>query len=191
MIKLNSFFFYKLWTTMFLISIVGCKPSTIPTSIPEQTDEIDPYSFDNYQPNTFENIIDTISQEGLLQNLKNKDLYLETGLKYQFLSVVHGTYAGECQNIPEVRLMMIETWTSGVFGVLPAEVDKQYLYKEQCLFTENSTKYWLPVQNILIPYIQKELSIDNEVSLYILWLGASKIDGVIDYVFLINNIKNQ
>ena len=171
------------------IAITGCILSSENPEIATPTTETHPYSWDIYRPNTLENLIDTISQKDDIQNLKNNDIYLETSPEYQFLSIVHVDYTGDCRSILDVRLTMIQLWM-GSFGISSIEeVEEQYLYENGCLYLENSTEYWLPIQNLLLPYIQTEITAGDEVYLYVLWMGVSKIDDSFDYVFLINQFN--
>jgi len=181
--------------------IVACRLTTavspspdvlsVPTAPVEHLPQVDlasDYAWENYQPNSIENMLAQVAEEALVENLQNNQLYIETSPAYQFLSTVDVSYSGTCHAIPETRLLMIQQWM-GIFGVSSIEeVEKKYLFEKECLFAEGAAEYWLPVQNLLLPYIQDSFTAGDELKLFVVWMGASKVNGVLDHVILINNI---
>lgn len=63
------------------------------------------------------------------------------------------------------------------------------LFETELLFKENGVEYWLPVQKQVIPYFAQELKKGDQVTLFLIWIGAYKNAGSWDWVFLVNEFE--
>ncbi|MCE9646699.1 MAG: hypothetical protein K8S20_11935 [Chloroflexi bacterium] len=61
--------------------------------------------------------------------------------------------------------------------------------KHECLFAEGTAEYWMPIQEPLLPDLQKEAVNGSVVDLFIRWLGANRDTQEIDWVFWISNFR--
>jgi hypothetical protein len=85
------------------------------------------------------------------------------------------------------KLAFIVDWATSVSAQMSRE-QVAALFRSEGLFREDSTEYWLPVQSQLIPYMKEELRVGDEVTLYLVWIGALKSSSAeLDRVFLVNN----
>src|SRR5512138_3214766 len=106
--------------------------STAPVEGIPTVDLASDYAWENYRPNSIENILDQVAEAALVENLQNNQIYIETSPAYQFLSTVDVSYSGECHAIPETRLRLIQQGMR-IFGVSSIEeVEKKYLYEKEC-----------------------------------------------------------
>jgi hypothetical protein len=57
------------------------------------------------------------------------------------------------------------------------------------LFLEGAAEHWLPVQKKLLPFFEKEVKKGEEVTLYAEWVGAKKIGGKWEWVFMVHEFQ--
>jgi hypothetical protein len=72
------------------------------------------------------------------------------------------------------------------FNVDPKVIEK---YDTEILFTEGDDEYWLPVQKGLIPFFEKEVKPSSDVIIYAEWVGAKKIEGQWNWIFMVNEFQ--
>jgi len=128
--------------------------------------------WDDYKNNT-------ISK--MLQNHENAN----EGLDYLFMPGLpfktKVRYLASTRNISDERIDFISKWvkTHGLSQKLLKS------YSKEILFEENNVKIWLPIQDVLIPYLRREVPVEEEVVLFVVLAGAKKND----WVFLINEFN--
>jgi hypothetical protein len=85
-----------------------------------------------------------------------------------------------------MKLIVITTWLSS-FAPQLSDDQRNELFRTEGKFLEDGVEYWLPVQSQLIPYMQDELTIKDEVTLLLVWAGMTKFDDQLEWIFLVNN----
>jgi hypothetical protein len=159
-----------------------------PTSIPKPTNTPAKSAWDRYLPRTMTEIIVIINPEGELDTLAENELYVEMGLDYQCPSSVQMIYSGEFREVIDPRYAVIVIWLD-TFAPQLTTSEREELFETEALFTENGKEYWLPVQKPLIKIMKEELEPGDEVTLFLLWVGATKVEDETDYAFLVNAFK--
>jgi hypothetical protein len=142
-------------------------------------------SWERYAPRTLAEIVEETASFLDAGSSDQTAMYLEVDPQYQFPSQVSVIYTGEFRDTSLQRLGLIGIW-AGSTGVGTAE-GLMDIFAQEMLVTEGESEYWLPVQTQLIPYMEDELTAGDEVTLFILWLGAIMQSGEIDRVYLVNN----
>lgn len=88
-------------------------------------------------------------------------------------------HAGIFWNIsgnPRGRKFLIKAW-SGLFGTERGAQMLEILQHE-VLLIENEQEYWIPVQEPLIPFMEDELTINEPIIVFIIWVGTSFLESV-------------
>ncbi|MEJ2571253.1 MAG: hypothetical protein P8Y98_12000 [Anaerolineales bacterium] len=186
-----------------LILLAGCGPSAAvratqtadsstataeqwtPTPTETKTPTPPPSTFERYVPRTMGEIVAAIQDSNDIEILQNNEVYLEMGPEYQLPSVVKMTFVGEYREVTDPRSMMIRLWLNAFAPQLTPEQQEQ-IFAREVLFSQDGVEYWLPVQAQLIDYMEVELQPGDEVSLWLIWIGASKSNDELDLVFLVN-----
>lgn len=132
-----------------------------------------------YQPRTLSQIIKQNSQGVADVNVGTYELINADGLP----SRVTVTYTGKSRKIDSKRKAFISLWSEALHS------DITGLFEEDFLFVEDSVKYWLLVHKELIPRFKQELKKGERVVLLLLWIGARKEKGQVDWIFLVNHFE--
>jgi hypothetical protein len=135
-------------------------------------------SWDNYKPRTLNEIIKRHSHPEAFK----VDSFLTANT---FPSQVKVTYTGTSRKIPVAKKAHISDWVK----MFKADMGLVDLFETELLFIENSVEYWLPVQKQVIPYFEQELKKGETVTLFTIWIGAKKIEGKWNWVFLVNEFE--
>ncbi|MDX6710135.1 MAG: hypothetical protein QOH96_1151, partial [Blastocatellia bacterium] len=139
--------------------------------------------YEDYVPRTIRQIIQEHSDLKILS--KNNLSMLLTG--DTFSSRVKAVYTGQSRKIsPEKKQHLDMLVTS--FNVDQKIIDQ---YGTEFLFLEGTTEHWLPVQARLIPMFGKELKKGEQVTLYTEWVGAKKIGGKWEWIFMVHEFQKQ
>jgi hypothetical protein len=66
-------------------------------------------------------------------------------------------------------------------------------FMTEMLFIENGVEFWLPVQNVLLPYLRKELRKGESVTVFADWIGITypRQGGKRTHVFLVNEFEKS
>jgi hypothetical protein len=83
------------------------------------------------------------------------------------------------------RKELIERWGEA-FNINPHIIQ---IFQYEMLFLEDSTEYWLPVQNQLLPLFQKELKKGDKVDLFVMAIGTLTYPDKTDWVFIVNEFR--
>lgn len=135
--------------------------------------------FERYKPRTLGEIIKAHSDPQVLER-SNMLLTGDT-----FPSKVKVIYTGESRKIAPARKQHLDMLVTS-FNVDPKVID---LYGTEMLFTEGGEEHWLPVQKKLIPFFEKELKKGEAVILYAEWVGAKKIGGTWEWIFIVQEFQ--
>src|SRR5262245_48894292 len=134
-----------------------------------------------YEPRTLNQIIEEHSKAAVDEKAQIHLLFSAE----LFPSRVKVTYTGEVRKISATRKQFIADWAK----TRQLSKDLVALFDEELLFKEGKVEYWLPVQQQVIPYFQKELKVGDSVELYLIWIGARRELGVTDWIFLVNEFE--
>jgi hypothetical protein len=146
-------------------------------------------TWDRYEPRTLAEIIEIT--DPFFENAPAAETYYaEILAEYHYPSQVKMIYSGEFREISDKRKLVIWSASTGNMGVEKGE-ELYNRFTQEVRFTENGVDYWMPVQDPpLIPYMKEELSSGDEVTLFVIWLGAVwGPDGSVDRVFVVNEFK--
>lgn len=135
--------------------------------------------FERYVPRTLREIISSHSDPKTIDRAN----VLMTG--DTFPSRVKVTYTGSPRKISPGKKQHMDLL------VTTSDVDPKVisLYETEMLFLEGAAEHWLLVQKALIPFFEKELTKGEEVVLYAEWVGAKKMDGKWEWVFIVNEFQ--
>lgn len=138
-----------------------------------------------YQPRTLSQIIKQNAQRvtDIDGGTSSYSLLNADGLP----SKVIVTFAGKSRKTPPEIKEFISEWEQA----LSLEQEITDLFDEEVLFVEDSVEYWLPVQKAIIPTIKQRIRKGEKVELLLLWIGARKKAGKVDWVFLVNGLEKQ
>ncbi len=80
------------------------------------------------------------------------------------------------------RRFLVEMWgkSSGMDTAMLAKT-----YKKEIQVRENSKTYWLPVQEILVSYLKKDVKKNGEVMLFMVFIGTTGEHPI----FLVNEFR--
>jgi hypothetical protein len=119
---------------------------------------------------------------------KDSTFYIEPAPKYQFPAQVQVQYTGQFRPIPEKRATLISYWIKATDPEQAEEVVA--MFDTEALFIADTIEYWFPVQRQLIPYLEAELQEGDNVTVFLLWIGALVDQGEFDRVFLMNEFRH-
>jgi hypothetical protein len=100
-------------------------------------------------------------------------------------SVIRLTYTGEVRPVGETRTKFIEMWATATAN----QKELHKLYRREFLFKEGNDEYWLPVQEPVTKYFEKELKNGDLVDLYMVRPGGVKTGDKVDWVFLVEEFQ--
>lgn len=100
-------------------------------------------------------------------------------------SVIRLTYTGEVRAVGEMRQKLIENWSK----LYSQRKDYYKLFEREFLFKEGADEYWLPVQEPVTKYFDKELKKGELVDLYLVRPGGVKSGEKVDWVFLVEEFQ--
>ena len=137
--------------------------------------------YERYRPRTLSEIISEHSDSKILQ--KNEGSMILTG--DTFPSKVRAIYTGESRKISSAKKQHLDMLVTS-FNVSPKVIEQ---YGTEMRFMEGEDEHWLPVQAGLIPFFEKELKKGEEVILYAEWVGAKKVGGKWEWVFIVQEFQ--
>jgi len=140
------------------------------------------FNYDSYSSNTISNILKMHPNTEKTAKLKKK------GFVYTFESSRPAqkikeelVYIGEIRPISKNHRLMVD----GFFKTL-ADTDFPKLFKHEIkVRDENNSVYWLPIQEPLLPDLEKESKPPQNIIAYYMYLGNLNND----HVFIINEFK--
>ena len=88
------------------------------------------------------------------------------------------SFTGEVRKIDPKARTLIGKWAKSV-GLDPKTQD---LFGREIRVTEDTAIYWLPIQDVLVGALKREVTAGRKVDLFVTWIGATKTD----FVFIVN-----
>lgn len=162
-------------------------PTPKPTNTPNPTKTPTVSTDDLYAINTLANIIELTNE--FLVTEQYPALYIEVSPDYQYPSKVEVTYTGEFREIDPIKQFLIETWG----GTISPEIGEQIkgAFQQEVLVIEAGVEYWIPVQEVLVPYLEDELEPGDEMLIFIQWVGANILNAETqpERVFILNDFR--
>jgi hypothetical protein len=166
-------------------------PTETPTAKPTRISTVTPVSalpgfdYDRYVPGTLVGTIQEFESEVIGEKEEGQEILL-----YPLVDVrANVIYTGESRPISEDRLAL---WQSYLFILLADRAEELAdLYEMEFRFVEDGVDYWLPIQTQLIPFLEDEAKEDQEITLFIKWIGVINLQDSdeIDWVFWINEFR--
>ena len=137
------------------------------------------FPWEKFKPRTLKEVISTTT------NAVRPDdsMYLAQN---QLESKVEVIFTGQSREISKARKSFIEIW----FGTLRAEQKKlAALYEREYLYKEGDVEHWLPTSTPITKYFDKELKPGDKMHLYLISIGAYRVDSNIDCVLLVEEFQ--
>lgn len=148
-------------------------------------------NWDAYQPRTLKEITTTIAEKSFKSpdvHIRDEKKDISIILSYNsYQSRVKAIYSGTSRKVSDKRKELISIWLK-TLGKPKEYLD---LFETEYLFIEEKAEYWLPVQKPLISFFGEELKKGDEVTLFVVWLGARKESKSIDHIFLVNEFEKE
>ena len=98
-------------------------------------------------------------------------------------------YTGEFREIDPAKQFLIEIWG----GTISPETGERIkgAFQQEVLVIESDIEYWIPVQEVLVPYLEDELAPGDEALIFIQWVGANILNAETqpDRVFILNDFR--
>jgi hypothetical protein len=150
--------------------------------VPSTTDE--PDTWGRYETRTLVQL-DTLTSALLGDMTQENAVYLETSPDYQYPSRVRVIFTGDFRDTSDLRLEGIKMWMATFAPQLTAE-EVTLVFGQEMRVIEENQEYWLPVQNVLIPLMEQELTVGDEFEVLIIWMGAIITNNQIERIYLVN-----
>jgi hypothetical protein len=98
-----------------------------------------------------------------------------------FSYVVSVQFTGERRVLPPEKRHVISQWVESL------KLDGKILsaFSEEFRFIEAGKSYWLPVQASIVPRLVEEVSAQQPLHLYAVWIGSTKSE----WVFIVNEFR--
>ena len=154
------------------------------TSTPKTTSTYTPApEWDRYVPTTLAAVIEE-NREVATHEITGIDLF--PGKPYR----VDVTYQGDRRPLDPSRGLLWHMW---VTTLGPPEQTDLYLalYEEEVQFLDGTAVHWMPVQSVLVPYMENELDEGDLVTLYVNWIGVNHDAATEDWVFWVNEFRSH
>ena len=139
------------------------------------------FPWEIFKPRTLKEVIDSTTKA-----VKPEDaMFLAQN---QFESKVEVVFTGKSRPLSKGRKSFIEIW----FGMLRSEQKKLAdLYVNEYLYKEGDVEHWLPTSTPITKYFDKELKPGDKMDLYLISIGAYRVDGDIDCVLLVEEYQKR
>lgn len=90
-------------------------------------------------------------------------------------------FTGRTRTLPHERWVTIEFWAKS-FGI---DLNAVETFEKEIEVREDGKAYWLPIQNVLLPYLKEEVGKNGRVTLLAVFIGRRNKD----HMFLVNEFK--
>jgi hypothetical protein len=143
------------------------------------------FPWDDFKRRTMTEII-KINNDDSVEDFKRLNSQNALIVRNNFLpSVIRLTYTSDVRPVGQARLKFIEMWVA----VIAKQKDLHKLYQREFLFKEGADEYWMPVQEPVTKYFDKELKNGDLVDLYVVRPGGVKTGDQVDWVFLVEEFQ--
>jgi hypothetical protein len=105
----------------------------------------------------------------------------------KLLSVVRVKYTGKSRPISSTKMDAFTKYWLPLFARESASYAD--LYENDFLFSEGETEYWLPVQKKVSSYFPKELTVGDEIDVYLVRAGGVCEKRKCDWLFLVEEFR--
>ena len=92
------------------------------------------------------------------------------------------TYSGEFRDLPEDGRRLIAAWAAS-FNVPVAP----QAFPQELKVVEAEREYWVPVQEVLVPAMKRELRRGEKIELFVIYIG--QVNG--RHIFLVNEFRHE
>jgi hypothetical protein len=138
------------------------------------------FPYEIFKPRTLKEIISVTTKA-----VKPYDsMFLATN---QLESKVLVTFTGKSRPIISERKTFISIWA----GMLGHPKDYADLYEHEYLYKEGDDEYWLPTQEPITKYFDKELKEGDKVTLYLIRIGGHRSQQIVDCVLLVEEFQKE
>jgi len=123
------------------------------------------FDFAAYQRATIPQILEKHKTEECRKTKPGESIYSAYGYKYRIVT----TFSRELRPLsPDMKVFLAEYGKS-----MPWSKDVVKAYKNEFLVQESGNDYWVPMQEQLIPAMEKELKKGQRFELYLVVIGAT------------------
>lgn len=136
------------------------------------------FPWEKFKPRTIKDVI-SITTRAVRPD---DSLFLATDLLESKMPVI---FTGKSRPILKDRQTFISTWA----GMLNYPKEYANSYRHEYLYKEGSDEYWLPTQEPITKYFDKELKEGDEMTLYLISTGAYRSRQNIDCVLLVEEYQ--
>jgi hypothetical protein len=105
----------------------------------------------------------------------------------QLESKILVTFTGKSRPILQARKTFISVWA----GMLGHPKDYADLYEKEYLYKEGNDEYWLPTQEPITKYFDKELKENDQMTIYLIRIGAHRDQKTVDCVLLVEEFQKE
>jgi len=140
-----------------------------------------PSPWDRYEPATIESIKAEFEEEASGIYIGGWSLYPYPVYQVKVINL------DSCRKISKSRTFLLSKWSDSFMTE-----DKDLfisMYKHECLFSEGTDEYWMPIQEQLIPFLEDEVAEGEEATIYVRWIGVNRETAEIDWVFWISEFN--
>ena len=149
----------------------------------------DPSQWAGYESNTLKQMVESSQTEKRQSDSLSQSDPNRRGASIFFYDKVKidVVFLGSSRPVAAYRKAFLVDWAKGI------KLDSNFpaLFKTEFLFSEGKARYWLPVQEQLAPYLNKELRPGDAVTLFVGWAGATKNQNRWDDIFIVNEFKKD
>ncbi len=161
-------------------------PTSTPTAIPSPTNTPRPTptkeltGWARYQLTTLDELIQQFEPE---MTAHGAGLSIYPDAVFRVVVV----YEGESRPISSDRMAI---WNAYLMAFHPDRLaELADLYETEILFSVEDAEYWMPIQTSLIPFLEDEVPVGEEVTLFIAFLGINHQAEEKEWVFWINEFN--
>lgn len=105
----------------------------------------------------------------------------------QLESKVLVTFTGKSRPILQERRTFVSIWA----GMLGHPKDYADLYEKEYLYKEGDDEYWLPTQEPITKYFDRELKENDKMTIYLIRIGAHRNQKAVDCVLLVEEFQKE
>lgn len=140
-----------------------------------------PSPWDRYEPATLESIKAEFVGEASEVYIGGWSLYPYPAYQVKMINL------NSCREISKSRAFLLSKWSDSFM----TENKDLFIsmYKHECLFSEGTDEYWMPIQEQLIPFLEDEVAEGEEATFYLRWIGVNRETEEIDWVFWISEFN--
>lgn len=143
------------------------------------------FPWEEYKARTFAEVVRQNADDVAAGNARNAGKVGILMAGDPLYSQVRVTYTGTTRKLSGERRAHLEEWGK-TFGVEPRVVA---LYEEELLVLECSNEHWVPVQKQVMRHFAEELKKGDMVTLFTMFAGGRKVEGVWNWFFLVNEFQ--